>query len=116
MRDIYQISANEQKLRQLDRRDKVMKTFEVFVLAIVVIVTGFSLFQVSQISSTNQKIIKEHGAQVIEVGRENQIRLDVDLCIVSVPPQTRTPQYVKACYDDAEKLGGVKIQRFGYGQ
>ncbi len=46
----------------------------------------------------------------------NRARLDINLCIVSVPPQTRTPEYVHKCYDDAEKQNNIKVQRFGYGQ
>jgi hypothetical protein len=113
--DDQDVSKAELQLRKFDHRDKLMRTFEVLFLFVVVGLTLSSLVQINQTSRSNHQIIKEHNAQVIEVGRENQTRLNVDLCIVSVPPQTRTPEYVHACYDDAEKLSGVKIKRYGYG-
>jgi hypothetical protein len=50
------------------------------------------------------------------LSRENNIYLRINACIVSVPPQTRTPQYVKQCYDTGEHQGGQAVDRFGYGK
>lgn len=109
-------TPREKLLRTLDRRDKAFRVFEVVVLGLVVVVTMFSLFRLNQIAASNQASIMAHTTQVDDVAGANKARLDVGLCIVSVPPQTRTPEYVHACYDNAEKTDGIKIQRFGYGQ
>jgi hypothetical protein len=45
----------------------------------------------------------------------NKARLDINLCIVSVPPQTRTPEYVHNCYVSVEKLDNIKVTRYGFG-
>lgn len=108
-------SHRERLLRTLDRRDKTFRAFEVVVLAIVVVITLFSLSRLNQIATSNRSIVKNHNDQVLTVGGANKTRLDVGLCIVSVPPQTRTPEYVHECYDNAEKTNDNKIQRFGFG-
>ena len=109
------VSKNELQLRKLANRDKMMRTFEVFILSLVVILTFFSLNRINQLATSNQKNIIEHAKQVETVTTANRARLDINLCIVSVPPQTRTPEYVHKCYDDAEKLYEVKVVRYGYG-
>ena len=55
---------------------------------------------------------------VIEAKRfstENNTYLHTIACISSVSPTERTPQYVRSCYDMAEK-GSGKIKRFGDAQ
>lgn len=120
-------SKKEKLLRNIDRRDKAFRAFEALVLAMLIGITILSLYRVNDLAISTQANITEHRKQIEGINKEgsaqlntaaaaNRTRLDVDLCIVSVPPQTRTPEYVKACYDDAEKANGVKIKRFGYGQ
>jgi hypothetical protein len=48
-----------------------------------------------------------------EIAYENQTYLKANACIISVSPTTRTPEYVKGCYDQAEKEMHVTIQRYG---
>lgn len=98
-----------------------------FLRFVVLLAIGVFVFTVANFSKQQARNVADHRYQVETLTKEsdkhlteaalaNRTRLDVDLCIVSVPPQTRTPEYVKACYDDAEKDSGVKIRRFGYGQ
>lgn len=125
--DFGKISATEEKLRKLDNRDKLMRTFEVFVLFILVIITLVSLYQLNQVASSNAKNIQEHRRQiengtaqavkeVVNDNALNRARLDVSLCIFSVSPIRRTPEYTKSCYDQIEQQYHAKIQRFGDGQ
>lgn len=48
-----------------------------------------------------------------KIGQENRTYLHANACVISVSPTTRTPQYVKACYDQAEKETGVSVERYG---
>lgn len=116
----YGASNTEKKLRRLDRSDGLMRIFEVVVLGTVVILAMFSLLRVNQ-------NIEEHRYQVETANKTaeeqnknysfaSRAMLDVGLCIVSVPPTTRTPEYVKGCYDQIEKQYNIKLQRFGDGQ
>ncbi len=52
---IYRASRAERKLRQLDRSDGLVRTFEVLVLGAVVITAIFSLLKVNQLASDSQK-------------------------------------------------------------
>lgn len=112
----FVVPSNKEKiLRKLDDRDKIMRTFEVFVLVALVVITLFSLLRLSQVASTNETNIVKHAKQVDDVASANRVRLDVGLCIFSVSPTRRTPEYVKSCYDFIEKQSGIKVQRFGDG-
>lgn len=51
-----------------------------------------------------------------KTGMQNNTYLRLNACIVSVPPQRRTPAYVKSCYDTATKDTGVHIDRYGDGK
>ena len=51
-----------------------------------------------------------------KTGVSNNTYLRLNACIVSVPPQRRTPEYVKSCYDIAEKDTGATIDRYGDGK
>lgn len=50
------------------------------------------------------------------LSQENNTYLRLNACIVSVPPQTRTQQYVKGCYDGAVAHSGKAVDRYGYGK
>ncbi len=109
----------EELLRKLDSRDRLMRGFEVIVLGLMVAITLFSLLRLNQISTDNKKNIDDHRSQVEETitnnSKTNRAKLDVGLCIFSVSPTRRTPEYVKSCYDQIEKETGIKVQRFGDG-
>lgn len=92
-----------------------MRTFEVIVLSAVVIITLFSLARVNQITDDNKENIMIHGREVADNSLRNRARSDIGLCIFSVSPTRRTPEYVKSCYDRIEKQSGIKVQRFGDG-
>lgn len=119
-------SENELHLRKLDRRDKAMRTFEVIILAAVVAITMFALLSIRGVAEENSKNIAEHRTQIevaqastskelIERANINRAKLDIGLCIFSVSPIRRTPDYVKSCYDEIEKESGIKVERFGDG-
>lgn len=50
------------------------------------------------------------------IGLENQAYNHTMVCIASVSPTQRTPDYVKSCYEKAEKHTGHKMVRYGHGQ
>lgn len=117
----------EEKFNKLDQRDKLFRGFEVLVLAILVGLTLFSLIRLNQVADNNKKNIDEHRMQIEEnntaaevqlklAASINRAKLDTGLCIFSVSPTKRTPEYVKSCYDLIEKQTGIKdLQRFGDG-
>lgn len=51
-----------------------------------------------------------------QVGKTNQAYSRTIVCISSSSPDRRTPQYVKSCYDEAERSTRVKIERYGDGK
>lgn len=121
------ISPNELKLRKLDNRDKAMRVFEILVLATVVAITMFGLYSVRQLAKENRANITDHreqiesgnsdaSKQIAERATINQAKLDIGLCIISVSPTVRTPEYVKNCYETVEKSSGLKLERFGDGR
>lgn len=80
----------------------------------------------SDIAETNRSEIKAHRNQVeaggITASNElsvaataNRARADIGLCIFSVSPTRRTPEYVKSCYDRVEAMFKVKVTRYGDG-
>jgi hypothetical protein len=72
-------------------------------LAFALIMFGFAV--IFNVLMTNRSLSKE-----------NNTYLRLNACIVSVPPQTRTADYVKHCYATAEQQGGRQVDRFGYGK
>jgi uncharacterized membrane protein YwzB len=46
----------------------------------------------------------------------NQVYQRAELCIISVSPTVRTPEYVKSCYLLAEKQVGKTIDHYGDGR
>lgn len=94
-------------------------------IAITILLGVFIYVQLSFISEVKQDL-KEHrqqieanalaaNQQIATNAAANRARLDINNCIVSVPPQTRTQSYVFACYNSVEKDTGVHVKRFGYG-
>lgn len=123
----FKVSDKEKKLRKQDRLENVFRTFQLMVLAFVVVAVLFSNARLNQIAADNQKNIEEHRSvvetnamaaemQLKEAAGKNRARADVGLCIFSVSPTIRTPDYVKSCYDQIEKESGIKVQRFGDGK
>lgn len=53
--------------------------------------------------------------QIAEASLNSKARAEVGLCIFSVNPTRRTPEYVMSCYDEVEKKLGVKVERYGDG-
>lgn len=51
-----------------------------------------------------------------EVGKINQYYNRVTVCLASVSPVQRTPDYVKSCYATAEKQTGITAERYGDGR
>lgn len=117
MEPINDISANEQQLRKLDNRDKTFRKFQTFVLFIVVGINMFALLSIRQLAETNRVNIEDHRWQVENKANINKAKLDVGLCIISVSPTVRTPEYVKSCYDKIENSAELdeKLDRFGDG-
>ena len=48
-----------------------------------------------------------------QVGLKNQTYQAASLCLFSVPYSQRTPDYIKGCYAQAERMTGQTIERFG---
>lgn len=120
------VSANELQLRKLDKRDKAFRVIQVIVLSIVVAITMFELLSVRTLTQENRTNIDEHRSQIenassdinhqlIVTSNINRAKLDIGLCIFSVSPTKRTPEYVKFCYDTIEQSSGIKVERFGDG-
>lgn len=97
------------------------------VLKILLIgVMAFVVYAVVNFSREQSINIKEHRMsietnnqnskdQLTLAANTNKARADIGLCIFSVSPTRRTPEYVKSCYDLIEKQSGIKVQRFGDG-
>lgn len=102
------LTDREQLLSKIDRRDKIGRAFGLVILSLLVLLNVFAVFQISNRARTAS-------SQLHAVSNANKARLDINLCIVSVPPQTRTPDYVRHCYDTVDKLDNVKVTRYGYG-
>jgi len=47
------------------------------------------------------------------IGYKNQAYSIAKLCIISTTPTQRTSEYVTFCYEKAEEMTGVSIERFG---
>lgn len=112
------VSANELQLRKLDDRDKLFRAFQLLILAAVVAINIFGLLSIRELAETNRANIEEHRWQVENKANINKAKLDTQLCIISVSPTVRTPEYVKGCYDKVEASAEVeeKLERFGDGQ
>lgn len=121
------VSANELQLRKLDDRDKFFRVIQLLVLAAVVAITMFALLNIRQLANENRQNIVQHREQIetANVAASEQLRVaalgnrargDINLCIISVSPTVRTPDYVKSCYDLVEKKHDIKVERFGDGQ
>jgi hypothetical protein len=113
------LTDREILLRKIDRRDKFGRSFGLSVLAVLVVLNIYGIID-------NHANILEHRVQVEtadsrskeqlkKASTANKARLDINLCIVSVPPQTRTPEYVHNCYTGIEKMDNVKVVRYGFG-
>lgn len=120
------LSQNEVKLQKLDRRDKAIRVFEIIILFFLVVITLFALISIRGLAEENRKNINDHrvqveqgniaaNAEIISRANINRAKLDIGLCIISVSPTLRTPEYVKGCYDKIEKSSELKIDRFGDG-
>lgn len=120
------VSDREKLLRKIDRRDKAVKLFEFVILTAVVGLTLFALLRINLIVANNERNTEEQRisqqrntkaalAEVDKRAKANQARNDIELCIVSVSPTIRTPEYVSGCYDQIEKQLDLKVQRFGDG-
>lgn len=121
------LSPGEETIKSLERKDRIMRIFEVIVLFTLMVFTLYTLIRINGLANTNIANIIEHREQVEsgntssqeqirQVALTNRARLDVIDCIISVSPTVRTPEYVKSCYDLVEKNLGVKIERFGDGR
>lgn len=109
------VSNGELKLRQLDRRDLIVRAYQFVILFAVIGLNLFMLAQITQLANSNSSNIKKHSTQIQDAVGESQARQEIGLCIFSVSPIRRTPEYVKSCYDQIEEKYHVKIQRFGDG-
>jgi hypothetical protein len=61
-------------------------------------------------------IVLASQVQNAKVSKDNNTYLRLNACIVSVPPQRRTPEYVKSCYVSADQSNGTSVQRYGDGK
>lgn len=75
-------------------------------LGFVLVYSGVHVSRVKQ-DNINSSLSK--------LGTINQAYDRVQVCVISVNPNLRTPEYVKSCYDLVEKQLGVKIERYGDG-
>ena len=57
-------------------------------------------------------IIQVNSAELTRIGRENNTYHRTVSCILSVPLATRTPEYITRCYDRAEKVNDITVDRF----
>ncbi len=70
-------------------------------LIILMFMTAFIVFELTMIRS---------------IGKSNNSYLRTMVCIASETPTQRTPEYVKSCYDMAEKANNNHIERYGSGK
>lgn len=80
-----------------------------YVLAILFILMLFTIL--FQTASNNSKTDRNY-----DLGRENNTYLRTMVCISSVSPTKRTPDYVKLCYLLAEKHNNTVVEHFGDGK
>lgn len=121
-----QADAVEIGLKNLEAKNRFVLIFISIVLAVLGAISLLTLTSLNRTANDNQKNIAEHRDQVENANSEaskqlseragiNQAKLDIGLCIISVSPTVRTPEYVKGCYDRVEKSSGLKLDRFGDG-
>lgn len=79
-------------------------------LPLLILIVGFS-FVFYSINSYQKQTVRNHA-----VGIQNNTYLKLNACIISVPPQSRTPEYVKSCYNNVESANNTTITRYGYGK
>jgi hypothetical protein len=119
MIDLEKPSDKELLLRKIDRRDKFGRAFSIVVLGMLVVLNIFTVLDnrsnLSQHRTQTEANISSVKNQLTGAAIANKARLDINLCIVSVPPQTRTPEYVHNCYVSVEKLDNIKVTRYGFG-
>lgn len=48
--------------------------------------------------------------------RVNQYYVIASNCFVAITPERRTPEYMRGCYDKAQRITGIKAERFGDGK
>ncbi len=51
-----------------------------------------------------------------DIANENNAYTRIVACFASTSPTNRTPEYVKACYAEAEQHTGITVKRFGDGR
>lgn len=91
-------------------RDITQKSMEYlrYILAIMLV---FTLFFIVIQGNNNQ----DRTDRNFTLGKENNTYLRTMVCIASVSPTKRTPDYVKLCYLEAEKHNDTQVERFGDG-
>lgn len=75
-----------------------------YIIASVFFITIVGYLFVVQINSTT----------LARISKENNTYHRTVACILSVPLATRTPEYIDRCYDQAEKVNSVKVDRFNH--
>lgn len=110
----------------MNLRDRTKGKLNLFLrVAIIGLLGLFIYIQTSFISDVRRELLDHRKRvevsaqasqeQIAMASKANRARLDVGLCIFSVSPTRRTPEYVKSCYDQIEKEQGIKVERFGDG-
>lgn len=99
----------------MDIQNMARGKFNVFLRLALLAALGIIVFLVIDYSKQQSVNIIEHRDQVDNNSVANRARLDVINCIISVSPTTRTPEYVKGCYDQVEETHDIEVQRYGDG-
>ena len=79
-----------------------MRRQDVYIMIVMFVLIDFGLAMIFFVIMESRNI-----------SRENQTYLHANSCVVSVSPTRRTPEYVKACYDQAEAHTGLEVTRYG---
>lgn len=78
-----------------------------FIFAISMVLGALTLVLFMQINNRKELLINRQNGLV------NQGYNRATNCFAATTPTKRTPEYVKECYDKAEKAAGVTIDRYG---
>lgn len=81
-----------------------------YIVSALLILASFLLL-ISMLSTLRAQTDRNYAT-----GRSNNTYLRTMVCISSVSPTKRTPDYVKSCYNSAEQSNHVLIEHYGDGK
>lgn len=90
-----------------DQRYRESVPVVLFISAVSMVLGVFAISIALQINNRHELLTNR------ENGLVNQYYNRATNCFAATSPTKRTPEYVKECYDQAEKATGVKAERYG---